>query len=102
MAYDSSGFRLLTDALSGAQGPKQWVLDTTDAIATVNTSNYVSDGYKKGARQGDLVIVRTKASLPGGATSAVHHCWVIDEATGADGMGIDLTDGLAVTATDTD
>jgi hypothetical protein len=102
MAYDTKGFRLLTDALSGAQGPKFWVLDSTDAIATVNTSNYVSDGYKKGARQGDLVLVRTKASLPAGATSAMSWCFVIDEGTGSDGLGIDLTDGLAVTATDTD
>lgn len=100
--YDTQGFRLLTDALSGAQGPKIWVLDSVDAIATINTSNYVSDGYKKGARQGDIVWVRIKASLPAGATSAVHICFVIDEATGTDTLGIDLTDGLAVTATDTD
>jgi hypothetical protein len=102
MAYVSSGFRLLTDALSGAQGPKIWVLDSTDAIATVNTSNYVSDGYQKGARQGDIVWVRTVASLPSGATSAVNICWVKDQATGTDGMGIDLTDGQVIDPTDTD
>lgn len=102
MAYVSSGFRLLTDALSGAQGPKIWVLDTTDAIADVNTSNYVSDGVTKGAAQGDIVWVRTRASLPSGAVSAVNLCWVIDVGTGTGGQGIDLTDGLAVTATDTD
>jgi hypothetical protein len=102
MAYDTNGFKLLLDGLSGSSTMKTWLLDSVDAIATVNTSNYVSDGYKKGARQGDLVLVRTKTSTIGGVTSAVHWCWVIDEATGTDALGIDLTDGLAVTATDTD
>lgn len=102
MAYDSSGFKLLTDGLSGASTMKTWLLDSVDAIATVNTSNYVSDGYRKGARQGDLVLVRTRTTTLSGAVTAVNWCWVIDEATGSDALGIDLTDGLAVTATDTD
>lgn len=98
MAYATSGFRLLTGALSGGQGPNIWVLDTVDAIATVNTAAYVSDGVTKGALQGDIVWVRIRASLPAGAVSAVHICFVIDTS----GASIDLTDGLAVTATDTD
>lgn len=102
MAYDSSGFKLRTGGLSGAGNMNEWLLDTVDAIATVNTSNYVSDGYKKGARQGDLVTVRTRTTTLAGPVTAVNLCWVIDEATGADGLGIDLTDGLAITATDSD
>jgi len=102
MAYDTNGFKLLTDGLSGASTMKTWLLDAVDAIATVNTSNYVSDGYRKGARQGDLVLVRTRTTTISGPVTAVHWCWVIDEATGSDALGIDLTDGLAVTATDTD
>lgn len=102
MAYVSSGFKLLVGGLSGAGNCNIWLLDSTDAIATVNTSNYVSDGYQKGARQGDIVWVRTRTSTLAGAITAVNICWVIDEATGADALGVDLTDGLAVTATDTD
>ncbi|WP_234843747.1 hypothetical protein [Sinorhizobium meliloti] len=101
MAYVSSGFKLLMGGLSNSSC-NMWLLDSTDAIATVNTANYVSDGYQKGARQGDIVFVRTRASLPAGAVSAINICFVIDEATGTDALGIDLTDGLAVTATDTD
>ncbi|KRB51790.1 hypothetical protein ASE04_09665 [Rhizobium sp. Root708] len=102
MAYETAGFKLLTDGLSGPSTMKTWLLDSVDAIATVNTTNYVSDGYKKGARQGDLVWVRTKTTTIGGPTTAVNLCFVIDEATGSDGLGIDLTDGLVVTPTDTD
>lgn len=102
MAYDTNGFKLLTDGLSGPSTMKTWLLDSVDAIATVNTSNYVSDGYRKGARQGDKVTVRTRTTTLSGPVTAIHECWVIDEATGTDGLGIDLTDGLALTATDTD
>ncbi|GAA2848620.1 hypothetical protein EDC40_101156 [Aminobacter aminovorans] len=102
MAYETNGFKLLTDGLSGASSMKTWLLDSVDAIATVNTSNYVSDGHARGARQGDIVIVRTRTTTLAGPVTAIHHCWVIDEKTGSDGRGIDLTDGLAITATDTD
>lgn len=101
MAYNSAYFKLLVGGMSG-NSCNIWLLDSTDAIATVNTSDYVSDGVTKGAQQGDLVIVRTRASLPSGAVSAVNLCFVIDVGTGSGGDGIDLTDGLAVTATDTD
>lgn len=102
MAYNPSGFRLLSGSLSGGQGPNIWALDTVDAVATVNDANYVSDGVTKGALQGDIVWVRTRASLPSGAVSAINVCWVIAVGTGTKKQGIDLTDGLAVTATNTD
>lgn len=101
MAYSTAKFLLLNGGLSN-DGMNTWLLDTADAIETVNTSNYVSDGFKKGARQGDLVHVRVRASMPSGAVTGFHECWVVNEATGTDGLGIDLTDGLAITATDTD
>lgn len=102
MAYETQGFKLLSGGLSGPGVCNTWLLDTTDAIATVNTSNYVSDGVTKGAQQGDIVFVRTRTSTLAGAVTAVHMCWVIDVGTGTGAKGIDLTDGLAVTATDTD
>lgn len=102
MAYASENFKLMNGGLSGGSQCQVWLLDTTDPIATVNTSNHIADGYQKGAREGDLVWVRTWDVIQTGDVSAVHLCWVIDTETGADGLGIDLTDGLAVTATDTD
>ena len=102
MAYDTQGFKLLHGGLSGVGTCNIWLLDTTDAIATVNTSDYISDGVTKGAQQGDIVWVRTRTSTLSGAITAVNICWVIDVGTGSAAKGIDLTDGLAVTATDTD
>lgn len=101
MAYDPTGLQLIVAGMSNTNN-NMWVLNTTDAIATVNTSNYVSDGVTRGVRQGDEVTVKVRASLPLGAVSAVFKCFVLDVGTGTDLKGVDLTDGLAVTATDTD
>src|SRR5690349_8531607 len=98
MAYASSNFRLHKGGLSGTASMNEWVLDTVDAIATVNTSGYVSDGVTKGAKKGDVVWVRIWDTVGTGTVSAINLCWVI----GTSGAGIDLTDGLAVTATNTD
>ncbi|PST27207.1 hypothetical protein C7U60_02675 [Mesorhizobium plurifarium] len=101
MAYVASGLKLLVGGLSNSS-MNMWLLDTTDAIATVNTSDYISDGVTRGMAQGDIVFVRTRASLPAGAVSAVNIAFVLDVGTGSAAQGVDLTDGLAVTATDTD
>lgn len=101
MAYDPKKLRLTTHGLTGAYY-NEWLLDTTDAIATVNTSNYVSDGVKRGMNKGDIVTVRVWDVIGTGTCSAIHLCWVIDTGTGSDTLGVDLTDGLAITATDTD
>ncbi|AXV17273.1 hypothetical protein CYG48_05030 [Neorhizobium sp. SOG26] len=79
-----------------------WMLNTTDAIATVNTSNYISDGKSRGMMQGDTVIVKVRASLPLGDVSAQYLAWVKDVGTGTDGLGVDITDGTVIDATDTD
>ena len=101
MAYTPGNLQLLSSGMSNT-GNNVWVLNTTDAIATVNTANYVSDGVTRGMEQGDLVWVKTRATLPLGDVSAVNLCFVINVGTGSDGNGVDLTDGLVVTPTDTD
>lgn len=101
MAYDPTGLQLITAGMSNTNN-NQWILNSTDPIATVNTSNYISDGGTRGMKQGDAVTVVTRASLPMGAVTARNFCFVLDVGTGTDTKGVDLTDGLAVTATDTD
>lgn len=97
MAYNTKYLGVISQKI-GNNGFSVWSLETTDAIATVNTDAYISDGVARGMKQGDEVTVRIRASLPAGAVSAIHKCWVID----TDGTAVDLTDGLAVTATNTD
>jgi hypothetical protein len=91
--YSSSNFKLLIGGLSGTS-VNFWLLDTVDAIGTVNTAAYVSDATTKGAKKGDLVLVRIWDTIGTGTVSAQYWCWFI--AAG------DLTDGLAITATNTD
>ena len=37
---------------------KQWCLDTTDVVATVDTDNYITDAKTLGMSKGDLLYVR--------------------------------------------
>ena len=62
MAYDPSGLQLIVPGMSNTNN-KVWALNTTDAIADVNTANYVSDGVSRGMAQGEIVYVKTRASL---------------------------------------
>lgn len=101
MAYDPTGLHNIIPGMSNTND-RLWVLNTTDAIATVNTSNYISDGVSRGMQQGDTVLVKVRASLPRGAVSAQFLAWVKDVATGSDLLGVDITDGTVIDATDTD
>lgn len=50
MAYDPSGLQNVIPGMSNTDN-RLWILNTTDPIATVNTSNYISDGVKRGMSQ---------------------------------------------------
>lgn len=90
MAYSTSNPpRLVNQAMNGR---REWEYVSADAIADVNTLNYFTDGYELGMRVNDgLTVVDT-------ATPATHICIVNAAVSG----GVDITDGLAITATDTD
>lgn len=98
MAYSSENLQLVAAGMSNTNN-NCWFLNTTDPVATVNTSGYISDGVAKGMKQGDDVTVVVRASLPLGDVSAKSLCFV--QSLEADGS-VDLTDGLTITATDTD
>lgn len=101
MAYDPNGLQNVIPGMSNTDN-RLWILNTTDAIATVNTSNYISDGVKRGMSQGDTVLVKVRSSLPRGAVTAQYLAWVKDVNTGSDTFGVDITDGTVIDATDTD
>lgn len=74
-------------------GPRKWVYSSTDAIATVNTSGYFSNGHALGMRVGDQVeVVDT-------ATPTTSIAVVADVTTGGQA---DIADGTSITRTDTD
>lgn len=88
MAYALSGLSCVGPS---GTSPRMWIYSTTDAIATVNTA-----GYFNGAA--DLLTVRDIIFVVDTATPATHIVSVLSNAAGV----VDVSDGLAVTETDSD
>ena len=89
MAYSASG---LTSLASGS-GVNLWHYTTADTIATVNTAGYFNDALGM-IRSLDVIIAVTST----GGTPVVSLVYAKDVSSSA----IDVTDGLTVTATDSD
>ncbi len=87
MAFDRTNL----SCLNGATSPKVWVYETTDNIATVNTSGYANDAS-------DVLSVRDVIIVNDTATPTTHQCIVLSNASGV----VDLSDGTAIAETDTD
>lgn len=92
MAYSTSTPPALVN--QAIAGPRRWFYTSADPIATVNTTGYITNGYFLGMRVGDTVEVRD-TNVP---TTSL--CTVISSSatTGA----VDLSDGTAVTQTNSD
>lgn len=71
-----------------------WFYRSTDAATSVRVSGYFTDGYARGMRAGDLVIVVDTDASPIAMQLMI--------VTSASSTAVDLSDGTAVTATDTD
>jgi len=78
----------------GIVGGRIWYYESADAIATVNTASYISNGYTLGMRVGDTLIVRDTA------TPTTSLCTVIT-ATASTGA-VDISDGTAIAQTNSD
>lgn len=92
MAYSTSAPpRVLAQSVGG--GGSIWLYVSTDAIATVNTSGYFSNGDALGMKVGDTVIVRDSS------TPTTSLCTVIDVTAGGQA---DVSDGTAISQTDSD
>lgn len=81
MAYDPKYLRTFGVGLSGGNNDTH-VLDTIEAITTLSgkvlSSGYVSDGFKRGLKVGDLVLVRQYTSLADRTVAPldIAHCFV--------------------------
>ena len=91
MAYATTNPpRLMVSAVG--QGASWWSYDSTDAATVVRAINYINDALDLGMEVGDLIF-QTDVS---GATVAHVYLVVAVASTGAD-----LSDGTAITATNT-
>lgn len=89
MAYTASSL----SNIATTSGNNLWFYTTADAIGDVNTAGYFNDAIGM-IRQNDVVIVVSST----GGTPAISLVYAKDVSSSA----IDVTDGLTVTATDTD
>lgn len=116
MAYETKHLRQVVD-LGGVVGGAIWCLDGIDAVASVDTAAFISDAFQKGMQKGDLVLYRrwtttvpaAKSEVCSAAGSAnillgMHLFPVIGITLAANGMtgSADLTDGTALSVTNTD
>lgn len=79
--------------LAGASGVSLWHYTTTDTIADVNTAGYFNSAANM-MNINDVIIAVTSS----GGTPVVSHTYVNSNT----GTVVDVVDGVAITATDSD
>jgi len=92
MAFSTTGFVNYGGGKKG-DAPGLYGYSTADTIATVNTSGYFND-LSDTLTPGDTILVRSST----GGTQVLSWVYVLTNASGV----VDVTDGLTITATDTD
>lgn len=92
MAYSSTGFTTYGASKSG-NAPSLYGYSTADTIADVNTAGYFNS-LSSVLQVGDVILVRSST----GGTQALSWVYVASNASGV----VDVTDGLTITATDSD
>ena len=92
MAFSSTGFVNYGGGKKG-DAPGLYGYSTADTIATVNTEGYFND-LSDTLAVGDTILVRSST----GGTQVLSWVYVLTNASGV----VDITDGLTITATDTD
>ena len=90
MAFSSAGWNVIGAAKKG-NAPSMYTYTSADAIATVNTSGYFND-LSDTLAVGDIIWVHDSA------TPTMSIVMVASNASGV----VDVTDGTAISMTDTD
>lgn len=93
MAYSATGLNAAGGQSKAGNAPQMWTYTTTDAIADVNTAGYFNSAASL-LKVGDIIFCHTST----GGSAAMTIVWV----NANNGSTVDVTDGLTVTATDSD
>ena len=92
MAYSTSvPPRMAVPGVGG--GFSLWFYSSTDAATVVRAAGYISNGDDLGMKVGDIV-------LQSSTDASVAHIYIVNSVTA--GGAADLSDGQAISATDTD
>lgn len=94
MAYSTSNPPILVSQAVGMAGGKMWLYDSADAATAVRVAGYITNADDLGISVGDIIDQIDST----GATVA--HRYVVNSVTA--GGAADLTDGTALSLTDTD
>lgn len=94
MAYSTNNPPALVTQMVGKNGGAKWMYDSADAATVVRADGYITDGADLGMKVGDTV---EQVDTAGGT---VHHQYTV-VAVNSNGS-VDLSDGTAVSTTDTD
>ena len=89
MAYNAASLT----RLGGGSGVSLWHYSTTDTVATVNTAGYFNASSNM-LGLNDVIITLSST----GGTPVLSHLYV----NANNGSVVDVTDGVVITATDTD
>ena len=92
MAYSSTGLNAAGGQSKAGNAPQIWTYTSADSIATVNTSAYFNDASSL-LKVGDIIFVYDSA------TPTMSIVFVVSNSSAG---VVDVSDGLTVTATDTD
>lgn len=95
MAYATSNPPVMLASAVGKPGLRLWFYSSADAVTLVRVDGYFTNGWTLGMRAGDLVIVLDNDASP--ITGSL--CWVTSATAAA---GVDLSDGVTITGTDSD
>ena len=98
MAYVSTELRLMVPSMN-ASSPQLWSLQGVDAAAAVNTADFITDALARGMRKGDVVLYTQWDNISTKATVSGHTLLTV---LTVDADGADLSDGTAISATNTD
>lgn len=94
MAYSTDAPpALISQRVGGSTGRAVWLYVSTDAATVVRADGYITDGDDLGMKVGDVVIQTSD-------DASVGHIYLVASVTS--GGAADLSDGTAITATDTD
>lgn len=93
MPYAATGLNTIGGQSKAGAAPQVWSYTTPDAIADVNTAGYFNAAASL-LRVGDIIFCYTST----GGSAAMTVVWV----NANSGTVVDVTDGLTVTATDSD
>lgn len=94
MAYSTSIPPSMVTQRAGTTGGAMWIYNSADAATAVRVAGYITNADDLGMQVGDLVF---QVDTAGGT---VGHIYQVNSVTA--GGACDLTDGIAITATDTD